>query len=69
MFFSITGILVEKKRVQSTKFAEDIRSYYKACITYLLPYRLHDASFLNMVNEELLDNKKPLIVKFKEQWA
>jgi hypothetical protein len=69
MFFGITGILLQKKRVNSTKFAEEIRSYFKACITYLLPCRLHDVSFLNMVNEDLLDNKKPLIVNFKTLWT
>ena len=35
-------------------------NYFKAIIAHLLPLRLHDATFVNMVTDDILDNKKLL---------
>ena len=60
MFFTLTTTLVKKMNIHSPLFARDIMNYFKAIIAHLLPLRLHDATFVNMVTDDILDNKKLL---------
>jgi hypothetical protein len=60
MFFTLTSSLVKKMSIHSPLFAREMMDYFKVMLSYLLPLRLHDATFITMVTDEILDNKKML---------
>jgi hypothetical protein len=57
LFEQVAEQILQEHMINSSKYGLGIFEFIRACISFILPLRLHDSKFLTMVTDTILNKE------------